>query len=114
MSANDCWKCLGNGWYWVARLDEKAEWIGAKKPCSRCNMKPEDWTAEFVIANPIPARCKKCGAKWIDGNGNGAIRAPGLSNAACFYCHGKLVEIEVEAPAVKLKSATASQPGLFE
>lgn len=36
---------------------------------------------------PIPAICtgpKK--HEWIDGNGNGAIRAPSLKNCMCFHC----------------------------
>ncbi|HYE72616.1 MAG TPA: hypothetical protein VEF04_04760 [Blastocatellia bacterium] len=109
----NCWRCEDNGWYPVARLDENAKWITARKACKSCSMKPEDYTAEYVYANPIPARCKKCGSLWVDGNGNGAIRSPSLVNCACFYCHGKLVEIEtgdMEAGQFRFKKLIPLQP----
>lgn len=93
-----CWRCDNKGWYPVARLTvnrDTPKWVTGRKACRCCAMKPDDYTEAFVIANPIPARCTKCQRLWIDGNGNGAIRAPGLSNCACFYCHGKLIEIEM-------------------
>lgn len=92
-----CWRCQGKGWYPVARwpMDADGRWATARKPCRSCAMKEEDWTEEYVLSNPIPARCTKCKRFWIEGNGNGAIVAPSLDNCACFYCHGKLVEIEL-------------------
>lgn len=125
----NCWRCLDKGWYLVARLIPNpsgkvlnyrkqsfvgVEWTAERKPCGSCHLKPDDYTLEHVKANPIPARCLKCNRLWVEGNGNGPIYAPGLSNCACFYCHGKLQEIELEPPEKKtLKTGTAVQPSLF-
>jgi hypothetical protein len=38
---------------------------------------------------PIPAICEN-GHEWIDGNGNGAIRAPSLEGCLCFWCQRPL------------------------
>jgi hypothetical protein len=36
---------------------------------------------------PIPAICTGPRKhEWLEGNGNGAIRAPSLRNCLCFYC----------------------------
>ena len=51
---------------------------------------------EYALSEivPIPAICTNKNPKkrhlWIDGNGNGAIRAPSLRNCQCFYCGSPL------------------------
>lgn len=94
-----------------------------------------EYSESYIMANPIPARCKKCGHKWIDGevqkvvkykNGmpysttiiaNDAIRAPALSGCRCFYCGGGLGPLEKGGPVTveqveQLKSREAAQPML--
>jgi hypothetical protein len=52
----------------------------------------EAFTFEEIV--PIPAICTNKNPRrrheWIDGNGNGAIRAPSLKNCLCFYCQAPL------------------------
>lgn len=94
-----------------------------------------EYGLEYIKANPIPAKCKKCGHKWIDGepftitrirNGkpvvthhiaNDAIRAPSLSQCRCFYCGGELGPLERGGPVTveqveQIKSQSALQPML--
>ena len=65
---------------------------------------------QFILENPIPAQCRKCGEKFEDGIiikvydsvrqkvvekiCNEAIRAPQLENCRCFYCGGKLLPLD--------------------
>lgn len=53
-------------------------------------MEPEVFARAEIV--PIPAICTgRFKHEWIDGNGNGAIRAPSLRNCCCFYCGANLV-----------------------
>lgn len=63
-------------------------------------IEPESFRRDEIV--PIPAICtKKYGAhEWIDGNGNGAIRAPSLRNCRCFYCGKPLKPHPDFAPVV--------------
>ena len=69
------------------------------------NIPEGSYDREFIMNNPIPARCAKCRRhfidgdvfRWVDGDGtvrekicNDAIRAPLLEQCRCFYCGGNL------------------------
>lgn len=88
---------------------------------------------DFIVNNPIPARCKKCKRQFVDGEVvkfadyegkvrqkvcNEAIRAPTLSNCRCFYCWGELVPLDKKAYAERLTTLhlyrQAEQGALFE
>ncbi len=65
-----------------------------------------EYEAEWIINNPIPAICKKCGQRWEDGphaKSNGAIRAPSLDNCRCFYCGGRLRPLDPMSYAERLR-----------
>lgn len=50
---------------------------------------------------PIPAICTgRDRHEWIDGNGNGAIRAPTLRHCVCFWC-GKPLKPHPDYPGLK-------------
>lgn len=57
------------------------------------------YESEFILSNPMPARCVGCGYQWT---GRDAIRAPSLRNCSCFWCHGELVALDLEAYAARL------------
>lgn len=93
-----------------------------------------EYDHDYIMENPIPAKCSKCKKPFVDGPQSvvrmvkgklvekalycrDAIRAPSLSNCRCFYCGGQLVALEKGGPdtveAVEhLKSLTAQQPML--
>lgn len=65
---------------------------------------------------PIPAICTGPEPhEWIDGNGNGAIRAPSLQNCRCFWCGRPLVPHPrfITAPGAE-EPTTARQASLLE
>lgn len=82
---------------------------------------PESYEQSEIV--PIPAICtnKYRRHEWIDGNGNGAIRAPSLRNCLCFYC-GKPLKPHPDYPRVedaytkrrRLEATTPKQLALLE
>lgn len=83
-------------------------------------MDGESYTEAEIV--PIPAICTNKRGKrheWVEGNGNGAIRAPSLRNCRCFYCgaplkphplHPRVVDAETER--ARLRSRTPRQAAL--
>lgn len=55
----------------------------------------------FIRSQPIPARCFKCGYFWT---GKDAIGSPLLRNCSCFFCHGELVPLDLDAYAERIAS----------
>lgn len=56
---------------------------------------------EFILRNPIPARCATCGYPWTERD---AIKSPTLRNCACFWCQGSLVALDQGAYADRLSN----------
>jgi hypothetical protein len=86
------------------------------------------YNREFILNNPIPAQCVKCGYKWIDGQlvrwvtpkgetrsrvCRDAIRAPTLENVWCFWCQGKLRPLDKEAYAARLRTLHLHKETVF-
>lgn len=70
---------------------EKAAFKTALKALHKELMEPEPLVYEGHEIVPIPAICTGPRKhEWIDGNGNGAIRAPTLRQCRCFYCGHQL------------------------
>lgn len=74
---------------------------------------------DFIINNPIPARCKKCKRQFVDGElftcvdydrtfrlvlCKDAIQAPTLITCRCFYCWGELLPLDANAYARRLET----------
>lgn len=58
------------------------------------------YESEFILGNPMEAGCEKCGYLWV---GRDAIRAPTLRNCSCFWCHGRLIALNLEAYGARLR-----------
>jgi hypothetical protein len=81
----------------------------------------EGFTEAEIV--PIPAICTNKNPRrrheWIEGNGNGAIKAPSLKNCLCFYC-GKPLKPHPDYPGfedaatkrARLRAATPRQGAL--
>ena len=98
-----------------------------------------EYDHDFIMGNPIPARCVKCRRHFIDGETitvwdyskclakeivcRDAIRAPQLENCRCFWCGGNLRPLDPESYRRRQKelpkhfipgSGEIYQPPLFE
>lgn len=94
-----------------------------------------EYDLDYIMENPIPAKCKRCGFDWIDGKTefiprfmgwygppqggktvvlNDAIRAPSLEGCRCGVCGGELRPYEKGGPVtVEQVEARKQQPALF-
>jgi DNA-directed RNA polymerase subunit N (RpoN/RPB10) len=59
------------------------------------------YDAEFILKNPIPARCAGCGYHWSERD---AIKSATLRNCVCFWCRGKLIALDMESYTERLKN----------
>lgn len=57
-----------------------------------------EYQLSFILDNPIPAECVRCGYQWVDSDKyKDAIRAPSLDNCACFFCWSGLRPLDEAA-----------------
>jgi hypothetical protein len=89
-------------------IPTKAEVLAALRVLLRAQKRLEcgmEWgfsyEREFILGNPIAARCVRCAYFWTERD---AIRAPSLRGCSCFWCHGELVALDAEAYAERLRT----------
>jgi hypothetical protein len=89
-------------------IPTKAEVLAALRVLLRTQKRLErgmEWgfsyEREFILGNPIAARCVRCAYFWAERD---AIRAPSLRGCSCFWCHGELVALDAEAYAERLRT----------